>query len=456
MTKNIKTQVSKYIGRSLNSYRKLSKPIIDEVEYREKYQGKIIDCLVGEVDDNYIETPETDASIVTLEHSKEGVIKLPTIKGKTIATESGLVSVGEEPLIFNVTNKNIWNEESIKTEEIIRHFDFNTFENKRCISNPNKRWLNLTLTNNIIFKENTVYTLFFKYKNTERVSSGTGVYIDIVHTDGTLHPAYTNFDNGWQTCFRSSEPGKTVSHLVLHDVANCKTYIDLDSIIIVEGETRDYNYIAPKRNRIEVALSEPLIEGNIISGNKIIKKYHKLILNDGSGVGRYEPGDSATHYRYTITLDRVAGSLPTKLDGKIPINSYGWPNRISSRENCIYLHQTTNAIHMFILKEMSDGTIHWFINYLAENPLEVVYEIRTPIEIDLTNSINLQGYDNSTINIENSLIPKIVYGYNALIPLKEAVKSAGDEVDYNTADINDNIIPYLMDIEHNLMIMEDI
>lgn len=455
MTKNIRTQLNKYIGKSLNAYRERSKPIIDQVEYKEKYQGKIIDCLVGEIDDNYIETPETDASSVKLEHSKEGIIKLPTIKGKTILHEGKLVSVGEnEDLSFTATNENVWDGECLKVEEVTNRFELLTYDNKRCIFNSKKNWGNVRLALDFKFKENTVYTIFFKYKNVERAASGSGMYVDIIYTDETSHPMYTNYDSGWQTCHRTSEAGRTISHLLLHDVANCKTYIDLDSIIIVEGETRDYNYVAPKKNKLEVALSEPLIEGNIISGNKIIKKYHKLTLNDGSGVGRYEPGDSATHYRYTITLDRVAESIPVKVDGIIPINSYGWPNRVSSRENSVYIHPTTNAIHLFISKEMSDGTIQWFINYLMENPLEVVYEIRSPLEIDLTNSINLQGYDNSTIYIENSLIPKIVYGYNALIPFKEEAKNSKIVTENNTMDLNDNIVPYLMDIEYNLMMME--
>lgn len=112
------------VGKSLNDYNKRIKPTIDDLKFKEAYQGKIIDCMVGEVDDNYIETPETNNSIVKLEHSKEGIVKIPSIKGKTILVDRDgnetntpgvgcrYISVGEEEdnkLVFVSKNKNLIN-----------------------------------------------------------------------------------------------------------------------------------------------------------------------------------------------------------------------------------------------------------------------------------------------------------------------------------------------------------
>ena len=127
MSKNIRTQIGKVIGKSLNGYHTRVKPKIDELKFKEQYQGRIIDCMVGEVDDNYIETPEIDSAIVKLEHSKEGLVKVPSIKGKTILVDSDenetdtpaegcrLVSVGEEEdnkLIILSKNKNLFDKTS--------------------------------------------------------------------------------------------------------------------------------------------------------------------------------------------------------------------------------------------------------------------------------------------------------------------------------------------------------
>ena len=241
MSKNIRTQIGKIVGKTLNDYHQRVKPKIDDLKFKEQYQGRIIDCMVGEVDDNYIETPETDAPVVKLEHSKEGLVKVPSIKGKTILVDSDgnetdtpgegcrLVSVGEEE------------------------------DNKLIILSKNE-------------------------------------------------------DN-------------SLSH------------------------------------KTEILLKEPLREGDYIEGKKI----YRNVKQDG------------------LTL--------------IPLEE--------------------------------------------------------PIIEELPNSITLQGFDNTTMYIENSITPTVKYGYNALIPYKQELLNQKEEVETNTLDIEQNIIPYLMDMEFNLMLMED-
>lgn len=238
---NVRTQIGKAIGKSLNSYHSRVKPKIDELKFKEQYQGRIIDCMVGEVDDNYIETPETDEKVVKLEHSKEGVIKIPQIKGKTILVDADgnetdtpaegcrLVSVGEEE------------------------------DNKLIILSKNE-------------------------------------------------------DN-------------SLSH------------------------------------KTEILLKEPLREGDYIEGKKI----YRNVKQDG------------------LTL--------------IPLEE--------------------------------------------------------PIIEELPNSITLQGFDDTTMYIENTITPTVSYGYNALIPYKQELLNQKEEVETNTLDIEQNIIPYLMDMEFNLMLMGD-
>ena len=132
MDKNIKSQISNIIGQSLNSYHKKVKPTIDDLKFRQEYQNRIVECMVKEIDDNYIETPETNSSIVKLEYSKEGVIKVPTIKGKTILVDENgnetdaprewcrSVSVGEdEDNRIIILSKNSNNSLSDKTEILL-------------------------------------------------------------------------------------------------------------------------------------------------------------------------------------------------------------------------------------------------------------------------------------------------------------------------------------------------
>ena len=84
-----------------------------------------------------------------------------------------------------------------------------------------------------------------------------------------------------------------------------------------------------------------------------------------------------------------------------------------------------------------------------------LYELEEPIIEELPNSIALQGFDDTTVCIENSITPTVSYKYNALISYKQELLRQKEEVEANVLDIENNIIPYLMDIEFNLMLMED-
>ena len=84
-----------------------------------------------------------------------------------------------------------------------------------------------------------------------------------------------------------------------------------------------------------------------------------------------------------------------------------------------------------------------------------LYELEEPIIEELPNSITLHGFDDTTMYIENSILPTVSYGYNALIPYKEELSQQKEEVEANTLDIENNIIPCLMDMEFNLIMMED-
>ena len=92
---------------------------------------------------------------------------------------------------------------------------------------------------------------------------------------------------------------------------------------------------------------------------------------------------------------------------------------------------------------------------LKNNNLIVYNEKMYETIEELPNSITLQGFDDTTMYIENLITPTVQYGYNALIPYKEELSKQKEEVETNTLDIENNIIPYLMDMEFNLMLMED-
>ena len=340
---NVRTQIGKVIGKSLNGYHSRVKPKIDELKFKEEYQGRIIDCMVGEVDDNYIETPETDENIVKLEHSKEGVIKIPQIKGKTILVDADgnetdtpaegcrLVSVGEEEdnkLI--ILSKNEDNSLSHKTEILLN-------EPLRKINND--------------------------------------IYDEIKEKEVIYRVGHTIF-NGEEHWYTTESYG----------LQNAEGYISFYS-------------------------------------NKL---YNKTPNSKGYKCNLFNYKGYDSGFRQTLDFEGIS-------DG----GGY---------------YMTFVRIKK---ERLETNDVEGFKNYLKNNPMKVLYVYKEPIIEELPNSITLQGFDDTTIYIENSITPTVTYGYNALIPYKEELRTQKEEVETNTLDIENNIIPYLMDMEYNLMLMED-
>lgn len=343
---NVRTQIGKVIGKSLNGYHSRVKPKIDELKFKEQYQGRIIDCMVGEVDDNYIETPLTDENVVKLEHSKDGVVKIARIKGKTIlVNEEGnetdtpgegcrLVSVGEDEdnkLIILSKNKNLF--DGIWQNEVKGVYAYYRFG------------------------EGT-YTITLKDKDLTKLEGNT-VALGTCNLDGS--------GINWLLSGTSVYERKRVvtDKKLIFRMPTEEGFELLQEIFDIQIEKGNIQteFVPHKSHKTEILLKEPLREGDYIEGKKI----YRNVKQDG------------------LTL--------------IPLEE--------------------------------------------------------PIIEELPNSITLQGFDDTTMYIENSITPTVQYGYNALIPYKQELLNQKEEVETNTLDIEQNIIPYLMDMEFNLMLMED-
>lgn len=94
--------------------------------------------------------------------------------------------------------------------------------------------------------------------------------------------------------------------------------------------------------------------------------------------------------------------------------------------------------------------------YLRNKNVTVVYELATPYYEEVTNEygepIILEGYENGTIYIDSTIIPITSIRYTPKMESFKALKEVNNNNIMLTNDVNDNIIPYMMDVD--LMIME--
>lgn len=454
----IKEKMKQLVGKSIKAYNdEYSKPKMDELKFKEQYQGRIIDCMVGEVDDNYIETPETDAPIVKLEHSKEGVVKIPSIKGKTILVDSEgnetdtpgegcrLISVGEEEdnkLIILSNNKNLFNSEIEKffiNQSTGQDISWNEYwRTKKYIPcKPQTKYVS-----NFEYKGNIKKTCVFFYdKNKE--------FINMVWSNPCTTPSNCYF-------IRLGGQGETeiATHINIDEVKNITLY----------EEDNLETYIPHQSHKTEILLNEPLrsLPNGIcdeIVGNQTIRRVGRIIL-DGTENWNVHPYEKEGFLNVWVDPFKKPENMimfgSTNCERYLKCNILNVKNNRDLFEELISIHyqSTVKWCYISVSKErMSD--INEFKKWLSENHIEILYELAEPIIEELPNSMTLQGFDDTTMYIENSITPTVSYGYNALIPYKQELLNQKEEVETNTLDIEQNIIPYLMDMEFNLMLMED-
>lgn len=444
---NIRTQIGKIVGKTLNDYHGKVKPMIDELKFKEEYQGRIIDCMVGEVDDNYIETPETNAQILKLENSREGLVKVPSIKGKTILVDSEgnetdtpaegcrLVSVGEDEdnkLIILSRNKNL--------------FDYDKYN-----INSQRNML-------ISVKKGETYTLSFKYYKEFTYSNDKRVQLMISTIPnlsgegevegGVIARAVSPeiVGNRYKLSITSPIDGYLYMRCVFRPLQDCLC----DFILLKDEDMIDF--IEPKYHKTEILLDEPLrsLPNGVcdeIVGNQLIRRVGKILLK---GTENWTLGSTFGEYnRFRLIHGLQFSFKPYEInyntDRILPV-----PNKQWQDEN---EHIELDQLYISITSEIEN--VNNFKQWLVNNPLELFYEFKEPIIEELPNGITLQGFNDTTMYLENSIVPTVQYGYNALIPFKEELLTQKEEVETNTSDINDNIIPYLMDMEFNLMMMEE-
>ena len=444
MSKNIRTQIGKVIGKTLNSYHARVKPVIDDIKFKEQYQGRIIDCMVGEVDDNYLETPVTDAPIVKLEHSKEGLVKVPSIKGKTILVDADgnetdtpaegckLVSVGEDEdnkLIILSKNKNLFDGRLYSgwvRDGVVDFRDLGTHDN--MLTDYIKVEKNQDYVNNCDF--NYLWT-FDENKKFIKLITGNGS---------------KNVEDATYAIF-----GKSIS------IANMNS-VDKTKIQIETGRTIT-SHVPHKSHKTEILLDEPLrsLPNGVcdeIIGNQLIRRIGLKVLNSKNcnwspWTVRETEGLFYFHAGYYIENAKTLKEDNCKSNRFVFTNSFGNANNKNEHMGTY----KTNP-HMAIYSDKANS-LSEVRDYFDNNVVQVMYELEEPVIIEMPNTLTLQGFDDTTMYIENSITPTISYGYNALIPYKEELKTQKEEVETNTLDIENNIIPYLMDMEYNLMFMED-
>lgn len=339
--------------------------------------------------DNPIEIQSVGDKVTDESEANRGKYKIPvTVSGKNLFNKDTIGSV--------------FSKEKDGDRNIIRYKDgYST----------GTTYKDYSLSNNIVFKENTQYTFSFE---AARPSLLKPLNFWVVYTDGTKYQTATaNITQlgEYVKVVGVTRAGKTVESIYTGDNYAQTAYIDIDTIQIEEGTTATAyeQYIEPKIYNIY--LNEPLRKiGDYadyidFKNKKVVRNIStdNIKAHKSSAIGTYSD-DIARFYCYPSNGDRKfedASKIAIMSDSLQGVSRDKYLNSATSNIQSITGEVNSNVIFFKISKNLIGGdTVEIVNSYLEKNPIKIYYILKTQKEesIEIPNIITREGTNIITID----------------------------------------------------------
>ena len=361
---------------------------------------------------------------------------------------------------------------------IYEPIDYNPFEvysDITHISNNSIIPANMVIKNsgyNCILKPNTKYTVVTNTQGSISAKIGS-TKVNSTNNVFTIITPSTLTDN----VLRFSGKGLTTKDIMLleGDKTNYipEYFTGMESAFEQELVTdeKDKNYGKYKvnvkatnpdnsqQNNITFYLKEPLRGVGDVK-DKVYVKEDKVVVErncvsyvlDSTQIPSWA---SSSNGIYTYNLS-VNSPIVNTSWGKVVCNSL--PCDVKNAHNRNY----ANTISTVVDKSVPDGVIRIITDkdpetlkqWLQANPTTVVYQLATPVyeevECDLS-KLMLENYENSSLILNSNIPPTVNVRYKGELPIVSATKELSSNVESTTTDINQNIIPYMCDMDYRIV-----
>ena len=224
----------------------------------------------------------------------------------------------------------------------------------------------------------------------------------------------------------------------------------------------DDNYIEGKSNKIQFSSIEPLrgvgdVKDRFIfkDGKLMIERNIKERIYNGSEPWGITTGVNGTFKYVTISDDFDIPSVilfDNQLNSKYIVN-----NPYNLIKNSFWLLNNGGHKQVRFSLNGTETNVETYKQTLRENNVKVAYIAEsptyeeTPFELQ---KIILEGYENGTLFFDTNIPTTVTTTYAGETPIVKATKLNKTEVLNNTNDINDNIIPYLMDMDYRVVCLQ--
>ena len=226
--------------------------------------------------------------------------------------------------------------------------------------------------------------------------------------------------------------------------------------------------IDAKHNKIKLLLNEPLRAIDNIKDRLCIKD-GKLVVERRCGEIVFDGSDDEIWDIILFNFVNHTKAITRNIPNLKGTDNYSLAN--SYCDKFIQLAESPNfgndtqeyyaigasAIEISINNsKLSSPNVNGIKKWLQQNPTKITYELKNPVYEEVLNEhgepILLEGYENGTVYIDSAIVPTTSVKYTPKMESFKTLKEVNNNNIMLTNDVNDNIIPYMMDVD--LMIME--
>ena len=317
----------------------------------------------------------------------------------------------------------------------------------------------------IRLKPNTDYTFFidgYGTGNYTRINIGTEAHED----KRDLGSTFLHSSRSISICyFRTDNTGLVYIHMYLSTPQDTVPTNFIYSCGVVQGVKNITQIKKQKQNKIKLLINEPLRsvgdvkdrlcfkDGKLVVERNIIQKHYDGTKNV------FEPGGVSTDDLLAIDLNDLRNVCRNNYSQKDIVCDI-FANKMEGVSiDHIYKYCNTGVTVPVILinkSKLSSLTVSGFIDWVKNNPFKVACALEVSTYEEVTNEygepIILEGYENGTLYIDSAIIPTTSVRYTPNMKSINTLKEVSNNNIMLTTDINDTIIPYMMEVD--LMIME--
>ena len=253
-----------------------------------------------------------------------------------------------------------------------------------------------------------------------------------------------------------------MNYFMLWGISKGDTFNNLKFKLQIEEGNSNTEYISNKSNKIQFSSIEPLRSvGN--TKDKFVFKNNKLMIERNIGeitikdtiLSTSKSSDTNRTYTTRFVLDKkLFPNIKLQTGNAFKSDRFkhtSWSLDVEGFD--VGSNLDFNILNIRLSSLDVKGLAEWFKN----NPTKFAYILAEPTYEEIPfelQKIILEGYENGTLFFDTNIPPTSTVTYAGETPIVKSAKSNRVEVASSTTDINDNIIPYLCDMDYRIVVLE--